>query len=158
MKSVAGGTKSRWGIEMYVNVNMVKRASLLLLLVGLAIFLGASCGQGQTNLVVPLLSLPGSNQSGTAELVAQGDKTQVVINVAPATPDGTSQPAHIHFGTCGARLGQVHYPLASLVDGKSETVVNARLEDLRDGNNAINIHKSLPEIQIYTACGNIPQK
>ncbi len=142
---------------------MVKRATLPALLVGLAIFLGASCGQGQTKLVVPLLSLPGSNQSGTAELVAaelvaKGDKTKVVIKVAPASPDGTSQPAHIHFGTCGARLGQVHYPLANVVEGKSETVVNARLEDLRDGDNAINIHKSPSEIQIYTACGNISQK
>ena len=125
---------------------------------GLALWLGAACGQGQTSLVVQLLAQPDSNQTGTATLVAQGDKTEVVIKLAPAAPGGERQPAYIHYGTCGPRLGQIHYPLTDVVDGASTTLVDVKLEALWDGNSNVNIHKSYPEIQIYKACGNIPAK
>jgi len=125
---------------------------------GLALGLGAACGQGQTSLVVPLLALPDSNQTGTATLVAQGDKTEVVIKLASPAPGGEHQPAHIHFGACGPRLGQVHYALTDVVDGASTTLVDVKLEALRDGNSNVNVHKSYPEIKLYKACGNIPTK
>ncbi len=135
------------------------RALLLLgVVLGLVLWLGAACGQGQTPLVVQLLAQPDSNQTGTATLVAQGDKTEVVIKIAPAAPGGERQPAHIHYGACGPRLGQIHYPLTDVVDGRSTTLVDVRLEALRDGNSNVNVHKSYPEIKIYKACGNIPVK
>ncbi|MBI2856174.1 MAG: hypothetical protein HYX93_04940 [Chloroflexi bacterium] len=138
-----------------------KTRALLLATVFLALALwlgGSACSRGQNSLVVQLLSLPDSNQSGTATLVAQGDQTEVVIKITPASPGGEHQPAHIHYGACGPRLGQVHYPLTDVVDGASTTVVDAPLESLRDGNSNVNVHKSYPEIKTYNACGNIPPK
>jgi hypothetical protein len=42
--------------------------------------------------------------------------------------------------------------------GKSLSVIDASMASIRDGNHAINLHKSYPEIRAYTACGNIPAR
>jgi len=81
-----------------------------------------------------------------------------------------SHPAHIHSGTC-ANLGDVVAPLTDVTyignnEGRtgaasaipvesSETVVDMPLQDLIDGDYAINIHKSADEIDTYIACGDI---
>lgn len=93
------------------------------------------------------------SQPGTAVLTPQGDKTQVVINVQPGPP-GVPQPAHIHVGTCPG-VGAVKYPLTNVVDGKSTTIVDDSLQDLLKGGYAINVHKSVSEIGIFVACGNV---
>ena len=93
----------------------------------------------------------------TPGLAAQDDEAEV-------------HPAHIHNGSC-ADLGDVVYPLTDItliggaaertgaasaipVDG-STTVVDTPLQDLIDGDFAINVHKSADEINIYIACGDI---
>lgn len=77
-------------------------------------------------------------------------------------------PAHIHSGTC-AELGDVVAPLGDVAapEGEhsgsdaafpletSETVVDIPLEELLDGNHAVNVHKSADEINVYIACGDI---
>ena len=46
------------------------------------------------------------------------------------------------------------FPLSPVTGGKSETVVNASLEDLEKGY-AINGHKSAQDLKTYVFCGDI---
>jgi hypothetical protein len=94
-----------------------------------------------------------SKQSGTATLTKQGDKqTKVVVSVSGGSG---SQPAHIHKGTCAKLDPKPAFPLSPVVNGKSETVVNASLDDLTKGGYAINGHKSAEDIKTYVFCGDI---
>lgn len=108
---------------------------------------------------VKLDTLSNSGQSGTATLTSQGSQTLVVLNLnAGPAGSSTAQPVHIHKGNCGPTLADVAYPLTDLKGGKSTTTVPASLNSLRTGAFAINAHKSLQEIAVYTTCGNISAK
>ena len=137
---------------------MVSRKTIVLVILALVLGLVfASVTSAQSGSVtIPLAAENNSGQTGTAVLTPMGDQTQVVINV-PAGPGGTPQPAHIHDGTCAAP-GKVIFPLTNVVDGKSTTMVNAKLSDIANGAHIINIHKSAAEINVYTSCGAIPQQ
>src|SRR5215211_5082170 len=90
--------------------------------------------------------------------------------LAAQDEEAEAHPAHIHSGTC-TDLGDVVAPLtdvtnigsdadrtgaASAIPVKSsETVVDMPLQDLIDGEYAINVHKSADEIDTYIACGDI---
>ena len=81
-----------------------------------------------------------------------------------------SHPAHIHSGTC-ADLGDVVLPLTDVTPIGDEaertgattaipvqnslTVVDMPLQEIIDGEYAINVHKSADEIDTYIACGDI---
>jgi len=94
-----------------------------------------------------------SGENGTATLTKQGDKqTKVVLDVKGGAG---SQPVHIHKGTCANLDPKPAYPLSPVVNGKSETVVNASLDDLEKGGYAINGHKSAQEVKTYVFCGDI---
>ena len=94
-----------------------------------------------------------SGESGKAELIAKGEKTEVILHLAHS---GTvPQPAHIHAGTCTNLSPKPAFQLKPVVHGKSVTVIDTSLEKLLDGKYAINIHKSAKEIQDYVACGDI---
>lgn len=70
-------------------------------------------------------------------------------------PKDISQPAHIHFGSC-KNLGPIKYPLTSVVNGQSETVLGGTLAQLRaELPLAINIHKSEAKPGVYVSCGDI---
>ena len=94
-----------------------------------------------------------SGESGTATLTKQGDKqTKVVLDVKGGSG---SQPVHIHKGSCDKLDPKPAFPLSPLTNGKSETVVNASLDDLEKGGYAINGHKSAQEVKTYVFCGDI---
>src|SRR5919204_4522709 len=96
-----------------------------------------------------------SGESGTATLTKAGDKqTKVVLDVKGA-PSGAQQPVHIHKGTCDKLDPKPAYPLSPLVNGKSETTVNASLDSLEKGGYAVNGHKSAQEASTYVFCGAI---
>lgn len=115
-----------------------------------------ACGTEFEDLTIRLVEQDvTSEQSGTATLIAKGARTEVVIDVGPGPVENDPQPVHIHFGECGANLGTLHLGLNSVERGKSTTLVDANLSSLVNGNFAINLHKSQPEIRIYTSCGNI---
>jgi hypothetical protein len=124
--------------------------------VGLAValFIGAAASVlAADSATVKLSPQSGSGESGTATLTKQGDKqTKVVLSV---TGGSGSQPVHIHKGTCAKLDPKPAFPLSPLVDGKSETVVNASLDDLEKGGYAINGHKSAQEVKTYVFCGDI---
>jgi hypothetical protein len=99
-------------------------------------------------------ALNNSGQNGIATLTPKGDETEVVLELTGI--GDAAQPVHIHTGSC-QQLGGVQYPLTNLSGGKSTTTVKAPFASLRNGNFAINAHKSAQEVSVYTACGNIPQ-
>ncbi len=88
------------------------------------------------------------------------------------TPESQAQvahPAHIHSGSC-AELGEVIYPLTDVAlpsgemmgaDGghavkiSDTNLPDVSLQDILDGNHAVNIHLSADEIGTYIACGSI---
>jgi Cu/Zn superoxide dismutase len=96
-----------------------------------------------------------SGQNGTAVLTDMEDgTTKVTVDISGGSE--VAQPAHIHEGQCDPTLNpRPAYPLTSVVNGKSETIVPVDLHDLTDGTYAINIHKSAAEASVYVSCGNI---
>ncbi len=108
---------------------------------------------GNGDVTVELAAQNDSGQSGTATLTSAGD-AQTTVTVELSNPPGAPQPAHIHSGTC-EELGEVVYPLENVEGGTSETTVDASLEELQDGEFAINAHESEENISNYVACGPI---
>lgn len=96
-----------------------------------------------------------SGQSGTAVFEPQGDSTKVTLTMVGKAYT-TPQPAHIHTGKCPTP-GDVKYPLNNVVNGKSETVIAVKFEDLFTTllPLAVNVHKSVEQASIYTACGDL---
>ena len=88
--------------------------------------------------------------------------------VSEADTEAESHPAHIHSGSCD-QLGDVvvplndaTYPAGEHVGAESAhavktslNVVDMPLQELIDGDYAINVHKSADEIDVYIACGDI---
>jgi hypothetical protein len=98
-----------------------------------------------------LETLNSSGVEGNVTLVAVGpDRTRVEIEVDPAGHG--SMPAHIHPGSCADLVPQPKYALESVVDGISTTEVPASLDELTAGDQAINLHRSNEEMDVYTAC------
>jgi hypothetical protein len=108
---------------------------------------------GQTAITVYLSEPTGTYQTGTATLTGDGDKTVVVVDVAPSMP--ISQPIHIHVGACTA-VGTIADKLADVVLGKSTTEIAKPIREVASGGKVINVHLSATEIRTYTACGEIP--
>lgn len=95
-----------------------------------------------------------SGMSGVAMLEPRAGKTRVSVRLASA-PKGITQPTHLHMGSC-PDVGAVKYPLASLVNGKSETLLDVSLDKLKSELPlALNVHLSAKEIGVYVACGNL---
>lgn len=105
-------------------------------------------------LEVPFAAQNDSGISGTATFVEHDGKTTVTIDLTGAA-DAVEQPAHIHAGTCATLDPAPTYPLNNVVDGHSETVVDATIATLLASPFAINVHKSAEEITTYVACADI---
>jgi hypothetical protein len=104
--------------------------------------------------VATLSAQNGSGQNGTATLTDMGNgTTKVVVDITSNTTD--PQPIHIHNGTCDTLDPKPVYPLTTMVNGHSETIVNVSVSDLLSKPYAINVHKSATQASIYVACGNI---
>ena len=95
-----------------------------------------------------------SGQSGTATLTDLGNGTTRVVVETTGAPAGP-QPIHIHEGTCAALNPSVKYALTNMVNGRSETTVNAPLSTLLASPHSVNVHKSAQEAAVYVSCGEI---
>ena len=95
------------------------------------------------------------DQSGVAVLTeAEGGGVQVAITLTTLEA-AEIQPAHIHRGSCPG-VGEIAYPLESVVEGKSTTLLEVTMADLKEMLPlAINVHKSADEVSVYTACGSL---
>lgn len=94
-----------------------------------------------------------SGQDGTATLTEVDGQTEVVVDLENA-PEGVDQPIHIHAGSCPDVEG-VDHDIGPLMNGHTETTVDVSLDELLDGEFAINAHKSVEEIAVYVSCGDI---
>jgi hypothetical protein len=98
-------------------------------------------------------------------LLAPGSAAQTPV----ADTESEAHPVHIHSGTCD-QLGDVVIPLEDVsvpADAEhegaetahdvkvSQTHVDMPLQDLLDGEFAINVHESADAIDVYIACGDI---
>ncbi len=127
--------------------------TVLLALLALGLTVVGTSAQSNT-VTVTLQEQNNSGQQGTATLVDAGNgKTTVTINLSNGS--SVPQPAHIHKGTCANLDPKPAYPLTSVVNGASETTVDASLSELTSEQYAINVHKSAAEVTTYVACGNI---
>ena len=135
----------------------LSRQLLIVPLVAVALVsLGArpDTASAQQAVTVQLSPQNSSGITGTATLTPMGDQTRVVLTLAGA--GAGPEPAHIHAGTCADLDPTPKWPLTSVANGVSDTMVNAKLSDIQASATAINIHKSPQEISVYVACGNIP--
>jgi hypothetical protein len=132
-----------------------------LVVIGLAVLALTGCGDdddeaaGDDATTVELAAVGDSGQSGTATLMPTDDQTQTSVVVEVDDPVSASQPAHIHEGTCYDLNPAPAYGLPNVVDGRSETTVDASFDDLTGGTYAINLHMSDADLMVYTSCGNI---
>ncbi len=95
-----------------------------------------------------------SGEKGAALLEDIDGKLRVTLTLT-GEPKGGSQPAHIHVGLCPTP-GAVKYPLTNVVNGKSVTTLDLTISDLLSmGDMAINVHKSVADINVYVACGDV---
>jgi Cu/Zn superoxide dismutase len=110
-------------------------------------------GKPQT-LNVQMNALNDSGETGTATLtqLPKGVKVEVSLKGAP----DTSQPTHIHPGTCTKLNPAPEAPLSPLTNGTSVTVLSGKkLSDFTGGRYAINVHKSSTDLATYVSCGAI---
>ncbi len=108
-------------------------------------------------IVVKLDAIGGSGESGTATL-SQNIGSPMAGTVVTLSLHGGSaapQPAHIHIGVCGSN-GPIKYPLKPVTEGKSTTVVRAKLSYIMSLGAYINVHKSPADLATIVSCGNIP--
>lgn len=134
---------------------MIRKGTCVI--VGLIVLVATGCGSesnssGSGEVTVDLGQQNASGESGTATLTADGDKTKVVIDLQG---NSSAQPAHIHKGSCADLDATPEFALADVKDGMSTSTVDAKLDDLRDGAFAINVHKSAAEVETYVACGDV---
>ena len=111
--------------------------------------------QGQSNEMNVMLSAQiNSSESGIATLEETNGRVTVNLYLTGYTAD-VAQPAHIHVGTCPG-VGAISYPLNSVLNGRSTTVLNTSLAQLKQQLPlAINVHKSNTAISTYTSCGSL---
>ena len=137
---------------------MLAGGKILALVLGFALLGVTSLAVAADSASAKLSPQNNSGESGTATLTKAGDnQTKVVLDVKGG-PSGVSQPVHIHKGTCDKLDPKPAYPLSPVVNGKSETTVNASLDDLEKGGYAINGPKSAQDVKTYVFCGPIGGK
>ncbi len=105
-------------------------------------------------MTLPLRELNTSGVSGTVTLSAI-DEGHTLVEVDVEAAGHLNMPAHIHPGTCAELVPQPTYALQSVIGGRSSTAVAAPLEELLAGGQALNIHMSNEELDVYSACGDL---
>ena len=135
-------------------MRIARLAVAALALAGMTAAFAAPALADTTTLTVTMKVLNNSGETGTATLTSTPDGTKVVVALkgAPAGP----QPIHIHAGTCGKINAAPEWPLTSLANGASTSVVKGvTIDDMLKSPYAINVHKSNDDLGTYVACGNI---
>lgn len=92
-------------------------------------------------------------QPGTVVAFSQAGGTEIDMFLKPGPP-GAAQPAFIRTGKCND-LGSIRYSLNPIVDGVSKTFFGVRFVDFKKEKGALNVHKSIQDLDISVACGLI---
>lgn len=98
-----------------------------------------------------------SGEPGTVTLFERGKNTLVVVRLS-GEARGHTEPAHIHRGkACDAIDPKPAYGLAPVINGISQTLVQAPESKLLSGNYVVNVHISPHNIAHYVSCGELYQ-
>ena len=140
---------------------MRKIATLAMALLALLAFTGGpALAQADYETTVHALNEQNnSGQSGTVTFSLAEDGTSVSVEINISGGSEVPQPAHIHTGTCDNLDPKPFYPLNSVVNGRSVTVITEADIDNLDydlyNQFSVNVHKSAAEASVYVACGEI---
>ena len=117
---------------------------------------GPAAAQDEESVEFDLTELNASGVTGTAVLTANGEETDVSLELTGDAIVG-DHPANIYEGTCDDLDPNPAFELTDVdEEGLSETTVDVSLEDLTgDTPYAINVLLSSEEIGVYIACGDI---
>ncbi|MDP9366803.1 MAG: hypothetical protein M3Q03_00770 [Chloroflexota bacterium] len=117
---------------------------------------GPAAAQDEESVEFDLNELNDSGVTGTAVLTAEGDETNITLELTGDAIVG-GHPANIYEGTCDDLDPNPAFELTDVdEDGLSETTVDVSLEDLTgDTPYAINVLLSSEELGVYIACGDI---
>jgi hypothetical protein len=147
-----------WALQRLIVVFL---AVAMTMAVGLASF-GSSAvaqdGQNRDRASVTFTELNDSGLSGTAELTARRQGTEVSMQINGVVGE---HPTHIHTGTCDDLDPDPKYPLNNVelntteLVGTSDSVVDVPLDELLSTPHLILIHRSAEELDVYYACGDI---
>lgn len=103
----------------------------------------------KTKCLSPVVSAASSGTSTDPVCLGMANSSMMPIMAS------TTQPAHIHLGSCTA-TGAVKYPLNAVVNGRSETVLDVGIDELIKASPLyVNVHKSPEELAVTVGCGNI---
>lgn len=127
------------------------KTSLWSLALILFTFIAVSCDKDDENptkkKVYTLESVGGSGVAGTVTFTDAGSSlTTVTIELTGSKAD-TVHAAHIHEGKKGTG-GAVAFPLADVVNSKSETLVDKSYDDFLKYNGYINVHASKTNLEV----------
>jgi hypothetical protein len=123
---------------------------------GLVLFVLGACAAAPSAapVTLQLRELNGSGVSGTVTMTTI-DEEHTLVEVDVDAAGHPNMPAHIHPGTCAELVPQPKYPLQSVIAGRSSTTVAASLDELLSGGQALNIHMSNEQMDLYSACGEL---
>jgi hypothetical protein len=108
----------------------------------------------KTRATIRLATVGTLGASGTAGIRMEGDKTHVTISLQGG-PAG-AHPAHLQAGKCD-KPGASKYELSDVVDGKSETTLDASVaEIIASGVLSISVRESDAKPDSVLACGDLP--
>lgn len=97
-----------------------------------------------------------SGESGIAIIREVNGKVNINLKLIGA--GASSQPVHLHLGTC-EKPGKVVYSLTNVVNGESKTVLEVNMTTFNKNLPLIlNVHKSEQELGIYLSCGEVSSK
>jgi hypothetical protein len=133
------------------HIRIALTAAALMALGGATLFVAHAA---TSTVTIALSAQNGSGETGTATLTQESGDVKVVVTLknAPAA----AQPMHIHSGTCDKLNPAPAYPLESVTNGTSTSIVKGvTIDDLLAKPYAINVHKSTSDLATYVACGDI---
>lgn len=108
----------------------------------------------ESELALDLEEQNGSGISGTATLSPTSEGA-LEVELEVDGSEGGPHPAHIHRGSCAELDPNPAFPLADVVDGRSESTVEVELTDLTVDEYALNVHESAANASSYVACADV---
>ncbi len=102
-----------------------------------------------------LEAVGGSGVTGTAHLKDMGDGTTHVVIELEGFEQDVAMPAHLHTGTRDEYDPKPKYPLENVVNGASESTVDASLDEIVSEDFIVAVHESEENIQNVVATGEV---
>ncbi len=116
---------------------------------------GTSGGGGHEAAHAHLQALGDSGVTGKAELKDMGDGTTHVVIELEGFEQDVAMPAHLHEGTLDEYDPKPKYPLENVVNGTSESTVDASLDEIVSEDFIVAVHESEENIANVVAAGQV---